>query len=66
MIFFSSNENVCVGSFSLNTISSQAVMLHIMISCESVFDLVQTPPPLITSCPAAGGKSGQGDNIDNG
>lgn len=41
-------------------------MLHIMISCESVYELVQTTPPLVTSCPAAGGKSGKGDNIDNG
>lgn len=37
-----------------------------MISCESVYELGQTTPPLVTSCPAAGGKSGKGDNIDNG
>ena len=36
-----------------------------MISCESVYKLVQTTP-FVTSCPAAGGKSGKGDNIDNG
>lgn len=40
-------------------------MLYILSSCESVYELVQTTP-LVTSCPAAGGKSGPGDNIDNG
>ena len=65
MIFFSCKENAYIGSRSLNTISLQVIMLHIMISCESVYKLVQTTP-FVTSCPAAGGKSGKGDNIDNG
>lgn len=37
-----------------------------MSSRESVSELGQTTPALVTSCPAAEGKSGKGDNIDNG
>lgn len=40
-------------------------MLHIMSSCESFSELGQTTPS-VTSSPAAGGKSGKRDNIDNG
>lgn len=44
------------------TQSALWLLCYILSSCESVYELVQTTPTLFTSCPAAGGKSGKGDN----